>query len=84
MNMENGGWQVPSAGVYEANWDAALNPIGERIGIGVVIRNQEGRVKAAQSSSRNGIFYPTTAETIAAMHTLRFCKEIGVGVSGLY
>jgi hypothetical protein len=47
VNTENGGWQAPSAGVYKVNWDAALsalNPLGERIGIGIVIRDQEGRV----------------------------------------
>ena len=78
VTMENGGWQAPPTGVYKANWDAALNLLGERIGIGVVVRDQEGRDKAAQSSFRTRIFYPTTAETIVAIHTLRFCKEIGL------
>jgi hypothetical protein len=42
-------WQAPSNGVYKANWDAALKPLSERIGIGMVIRDQDGRVKAAQT-----------------------------------
>jgi ribonuclease HI len=34
-------------------------------------------VKAAQSSVRRGRLDPTTAETVAVVQTLRFCKEIG-------
>jgi hypothetical protein len=63
-----------------ANWDAAfsaLNPKSERIRIGIVICNQEGNVKAAQSSVRRGRLDPTTAETVAVVQILRFCKEIG-------
>jgi ribonuclease HI len=55
-----------------------LNLKSERIGIGIVIRDQQGNVKAAQSSVRRGRLDPTTAETVAVVQTLRFCKEIGL------
>jgi isoaspartyl peptidase/L-asparaginase-like protein (Ntn-hydrolase superfamily) len=49
---EKANWKAPPSGMYKANWDAALNPKSERIGIGIVIRDKEGNVKAAQSSVR--------------------------------
>ena len=54
-------WKAPADGMYKANWDAALNPKSGRIGVGIVIRDKEGNVKAAQSSVRRGILDPTTA-----------------------
>lgn len=44
-------WQAPSAKFHKANWDAALNHRSETIGIGIVIRNNEGRVKASKCSA---------------------------------
>ena len=71
-------WQAPSNGVYKATCDAALNPLSEGIGIGMVIRDQDGRVKVAQSSFCSGRFDPITAEALAAVLTLRFCTEVGL------
>jgi hypothetical protein len=40
-------WQAPPKGVYKANWDTALSTQNERIGLGNVIQDQKGNVKAA-------------------------------------
>jgi ribonuclease HI len=71
-------WQAPPEGIYKANWDAALNHQSGRIGIGTVIRDHEGKVKAAQCSVRKGNFEPSVAEALAAVQTLTLCKDLGL------
>jgi hypothetical protein len=60
-------WHAPPEGVYKANWDAALNIQNERIGLGSVIRDQEGNVKATQCIVWSGRFEPGTVEALAAV-----------------
>ena len=71
-------WQAHSEGVYKANWDAALNIQNERIGLGSVIPDQEGNVKAAQCIVRRGRFEPGIAEALAAVQTLMLCRDLGL------
>ena len=44
-------WKAPFAGRLKANWYATLNIKGERMGMGVVIRDHAGCVKAVRYSS---------------------------------
>ena len=76
--IERRTWQAPSDGILKANWDVALNHHSERIGIGIVIRDQEGNVCAAQCGVWLGRFEPNTAESIAMVQTMVFCKELGL------
>jgi ribonuclease HI len=71
-------WHAPPEGVYKANRDAALNIQNERIGLGSVIRDQEGNVKAAQCIVRTGRFEAGTTEALAAVQTLILCRELGL------
>ena len=76
-------WQAPSDGTYKANWDAALNHQSGRIRIGIVIRDHEGKVKAAQCIVRKGSFEPGIAEALAAVQTLIFCHDLGLTMINL-
>jgi ribonuclease HI len=72
------GWRPPAEGILKANWDAAINGKGGKMGMGVVIRNNNGKFCAAKSSFINGCFDPTVAEALAATHAINFCKELGI------
>jgi ribonuclease HI len=71
-------WSPPMEGTLNANWDAASNVKGGKVGMGVVIQNHDGEFQAAKSNFINGRFDPTVAEAMAAVHAIGFCKKLGV------
>ncbi|XP_059439185.1 uncharacterized protein LOC132171798 [Corylus avellana] len=76
MDVEK--WKAPPTGCLKVNWDAALNLTGGRMGMGVVIRDHEGCVRAVKCSLKQGSFDPAAAETMAAIHALKFCMAQGM------
>jgi hypothetical protein len=48
-------WKAPPFGRMKVNWDATLNIQGGRIGMGVVIWDHEGCVRAVKYSSRDDL-----------------------------
>jgi hypothetical protein len=75
-NMQN--WKPPEADILKANWDAALNIKGGKMGMGVVIRDHAGGFRAAKCSFINGRFDPTVAESMQAVHAISLCKKLGI------
>jgi hypothetical protein len=71
-NNQNAKWLVPNQG-----WHKVWNSCG-RLGIGVVVREERGRVVAAMSKTRQGSFEPTTGEAIASFHAASVCKDLGI------
>ncbi|XP_059440309.1 uncharacterized protein LOC132172759 [Corylus avellana] len=59
-------WHTPPVGVVKINWDAAVDKDGEKMGIGIIARDHNGLILAAQVASRQYITDPTTAEALAA------------------
>jgi hypothetical protein len=47
MEMENEKWKNPPAGMYKENWDIAIDANMKCMGLGVIIRDDKGRVCAA-------------------------------------
>jgi ribonuclease HI len=64
-------------GFVKINWDAAVDSVNRRMGIGVVIRDSNGEVVATVSSPRNHITAPDIAEAVAALRAVTFCREVG-------
>ena len=54
-------WKKPIAGSLKANWDTALSTKDERMGMGVVIHDNKGRLKADNCNFRQGGVDLTTA-----------------------
>jgi len=59
-------WRAPRDGWLKVNWDAALHIQTKKMGIGVVVRNETGEVKAALAKFLPLVDDPTAAEAIAA------------------
>ena len=51
-------WRAPSPGWVKINWDGALNSKENRVGGGVVIRDEAGEVLVAKGFSREGFSSP--------------------------
>ena len=77
-SMENVIWQAPSNGLHKANWDAAVISQSDHMGIGIVIRDQDGRVKVAQCSFCMSTFDPTMVEAMAAVRALSYYNEVAL------
>ncbi|XP_018813588.2 uncharacterized protein LOC108985665 [Juglans regia] len=71
-------WSPPPLNVYKANWDASVDQVQSRMGVGVVIRNWEGSVTATLRSSRCIFLDAKLAEAMAALRAVLLCKQLGI------
>ncbi|XP_059442086.1 uncharacterized protein LOC132174450 [Corylus avellana] len=71
-------WKKPPEGWFKVNCDAALDLRNGRIGLGVLVRDHEGQVKAARSVTKSGFLEPTAAEAMALFEGVRLCKDLGI------
>jgi ribonuclease HI len=46
--------------------------------IGVVVKDEKGRVIAAMSKTQLGSFEPTTGEALASFHAMSLCRDLGI------
>ncbi|XP_059441991.1 uncharacterized protein LOC132174335 [Corylus avellana] len=67
-------WKNPPIGWFKANWDAGVNQHSGRVGLGVVIRDHQGKMWVAKSMTRLGFLDPTLAETMV----VRLCTKMGM------
>ena len=71
-------WQNPQEGWFKVNCNAALDMGGRRMGMGIILRNHEGKVRAAWNFTKPGLLDPATAEATALFHGMKLCKELEV------
>jgi hypothetical protein len=45
------------------------------MGIGVVVQEERGKIIAAISKTRLGLFEPTTGEALASFHAASICRD---------
>jgi hypothetical protein len=70
-------WKSPVLGCVKVKWDASLNYRDGVIGLGCVIRNDEGLIVGAKCCACKVEADPLLAEAMAAHLALNFCKEMG-------
>ncbi|KAK6122599.1 hypothetical protein DH2020_043656 [Rehmannia glutinosa] len=73
-------WIRPNRGELKLNVDAAIRPGFSMIGVGAVIRDEEGRVIACLAKPVSGSFDPLHAEIIAIREGLEMVRDIGTSV----
>jgi hypothetical protein len=67
----------PPAGKIKANWDAAVDKVRKKMGIGVILQDCNGEVLATLSAPKDFIIAPEIAEATAALRAAYFCQELG-------
>jgi hypothetical protein len=72
-----GRWKAPQSGWVKANWDASLAVKKGWASLGVVVRDDCGRVLVAQSQTVLDFFTASLAEARAALLAVQICKEVG-------
>jgi ribonuclease HI len=70
-------WKPPPSGILKANWDAAVKAQEGQVGLGIIVRDCEGFVLVARSTTFFLAIDPTMAEAWAALQAVLFCKELG-------
>jgi ribonuclease HI len=70
-------WRAPRDGWLKVNLDAALLIQTKKMGIGVVVRNETGEVKAALAKFLPLVDDPTAAKAITAWFAVKLCVDCG-------
>jgi hypothetical protein len=71
-------WTNPPSNTYKANWDIALDSNRKRMGIGVVIRDEQGYVTTTLCRPVENSFDPTIGEAMGALVAVEFCRDLGL------
>ncbi|XP_042950057.1 uncharacterized protein LOC122282168 [Carya illinoinensis] len=71
-------WSAPPLHTYKANWDATVDRVNCKIGIGVVIRDSQGRIYASLKSPKDSFPNAHLAESLAALRAVTFCKRLSL------
>ncbi|XP_042958203.1 uncharacterized protein LOC122293808 [Carya illinoinensis] len=69
-------WSAPPLNVFKANWDVAVDKGKCKIGVGVMIRNWEGRVVASLRSPKDYFPNPHLAESYGVLKAILLCKQL--------
>lgn len=67
-------WKAPPHDCFKASWDASFDRKRGRVGLGVVIHDQHGKMWASKCQTIQGYLDPTTGEAMAAEQ----CVEMGI------
>ncbi|XP_042939571.1 uncharacterized protein LOC122274613 [Carya illinoinensis] len=68
-------WSAPPDQFYKANWDASVDRVKSRIGIGVIIRDWNGVVVATLRHQRESFPDPVVAEALGALKAVSLCQQ---------
>jgi ribonuclease HI len=80
MGEDNGmaRWQPPPRNMFKANWGVGVNPQRQQMGVGVIVRDDHGRVHAAVSKTLDTFQEPVHGESFAALQVVEFCRDLGL------
>ncbi|XP_042950075.1 uncharacterized protein LOC122282191 [Carya illinoinensis] len=71
-------WSRLDAEGFKVNWDSAINSREGKIGIGVLVRDHQGRVIGALHANNPLKGSPFDAEAYGVLLTAIFCRELGL------
>ena len=71
-------WKPPPRNVYKVNYDRAVFSGLNSLGVGVIIRNNEGLEIASLTERLNQLYQAAEIEALATVRALEFAVEIGL------
>ncbi|KAF5471762.1 hypothetical protein F2P56_008532, partial [Juglans regia] len=69
-------WEKPRKGFVKANWDAAVERKQRKVGIGVVIRDEDGELLVAVEGQKFNTNQPAEAEAQALWKAMVICRDL--------
>ena len=76
--IESRKWEAPPRGAFKINVDGATSEQGRNFGVGVVIRDSEGKVNAAWSKYLAGLFSVMEVEFLAFESGILLAEELKI------
>lgn len=70
-----GTWHKPMEGFYKANWDASLDKVERRMGMGIVVRDHKGTLQATLCATMDFVSDLTIAEALAAQKAAKLVQN---------
>ncbi|XP_040987787.1 uncharacterized protein LOC121235506 [Juglans microcarpa x Juglans regia] len=70
-------WKKPVEGTLKANFNAAIDEANQRMGVGVVIRDSEGKLMASCCDRLQMVTQAVVAESTTLRTTAKLCSELG-------
>ncbi|KAG6635874.1 hypothetical protein CIPAW_11G073400 [Carya illinoinensis] len=70
-------WEAPLQGKLKLNWDAGIDKLNYKVGVGAVIRDWKGKVRATLRMSHSLFPEPLLTEAFAAYQASMFLKTLG-------
>lgn len=71
-------WTPPTGNVFKVNVNGAVFTRQKAMGVGVIIRDDKGRIEAAMSKKINASLGAVEAEVMAYETSLVFAKDISI------
>jgi hypothetical protein len=65
-------------GFIKLNWDASVDRIGKKMGIGLIVRDHAGGVVVMACETKEFVDEPVVAEALAARRGVELCEEWGI------
>ncbi|XP_035547284.1 uncharacterized protein LOC118348864 [Juglans regia] len=69
-------WEKPRTGSVKANWDAAVDKKQRRVGLGVLIRDEDGKPLVAVEGQKDNVDHPVVAEAQALWKAMVICRDL--------
>ncbi|XP_042952141.1 uncharacterized protein LOC122289229 [Carya illinoinensis] len=73
----NQAWEAPSQGKIKVNWDASVDKVACKVGVGVILRDWNSSVLATLRMEQDLFPDPHMAEAFAVQQAILFCKSLG-------
>jgi hypothetical protein len=70
--------ETSTQGIFEINWDVALDSKKRKMGLGFIMRDSNGKVSAIASYSMDSLVEPVVAETLVALGVVKFFWNQGL------
>ncbi|XP_059449513.1 uncharacterized protein LOC132180640 [Corylus avellana] len=74
--VEQSKWKAPPVGFIKINWDASIDVGTQRMGMGMVARNNRGEVAAMYCSTKPFVNDPSAAEALAAAQAVHLGRRM--------
>ncbi|XP_042950360.1 14.7 kDa ribonuclease H-like protein [Carya illinoinensis] len=65
-------------GYVKVNWDASMDLKGKRMGIGIMIRDEQGEAMVTVCDQKPNVIEATVAESIALRKAAEICAELNI------
>lgn len=69
-------WEKPDTNVVKVNWNVALDPKSKIMGLGIIIRDDEGEILVSVCANRRHVTQSALAKCYALWRAIEVCNDL--------